>query len=74
MAKIRPFGLVMEIIAVLAGVAMVLVAFLVFGPPTLDLYFLLLAIAGSVFILGGFIVFIIDIWKAGKKEKSVDNY
>ncbi|NHK32665.1 MAG: hypothetical protein FK730_15040 [Asgard group archaeon] len=72
MAKIKPFGLIMEIVAVLAGVAMLLVAFLVFGPPAVNLYFLLLAIAGSVFILGGFIVFIIDIWKAGKKEDTPD--
>ncbi|NHJ48333.1 MAG: hypothetical protein FK733_11160 [Asgard group archaeon] len=70
MAKIRPFGLIMEIIAVLAGVAMVLVAFLVFGPPAVNVPFMLLAIGGSVFILGGFIVFIIDIWKAGKKEDT----
>jgi hypothetical protein len=70
MAKIKPFGLIMEIIAILAGVAMLLVSYLVFSPG-LTLEFMLLAIAGGVFILGGLIFLIIDIWKAGKKEETM---
>lgn len=70
MAKIKPFGLIMEIIAILAGVAMILVSYLVFSPGV-TLEFMLLAIAGGVFILGGLIFLIIDIWKSGKKEDSM---
>lgn len=60
----------MEIIAILAGVAMILVSYLVFSPGV-TLEFMLLAIAGGVFILGGLIFLIIDIWKSGKKEDSM---
>jgi hypothetical protein len=70
MAKIKPFGLIMEIIAVLAGVAMIIVSYLVFTPG-INLPFMLLAIAGGVFILAGLIFLIIDIWKLGKKDESI---
>ncbi|MBA7693602.1 hypothetical protein ES703_102189 [subsurface metagenome] len=70
MAKIKPFGLVMEIIAILAGVAMFVVGYIMFPLATAELWqFLLFAIGGGAFILIGMILFIIDIFRIGKEKE-----
>ena len=69
MAKIKPFGLIMEIIAILAGVGLFIVGYLVFPLATAPLWqFLLFVISGGAFILIGMVLLIIDILKLGKKD------
>ena len=69
MAKIRPFGLVMEIIAILAGIAMFVVGYLLFPYGDVPLWqFLLFVAGGGGFILIGMILFIIDVFRMGKES------
>ncbi|MGC9777617.1 MAG: hypothetical protein HZR80_00065 [Candidatus Heimdallarchaeota archaeon] len=68
MAKIKPFGLIMEIIAILAGIAMFVVGYILFPYESAKLWqFLLFVIGGGAFILIGMILFIIDIFRIGKE-------
>ncbi|NHJ06243.1 MAG: hypothetical protein EAX90_15555 [Candidatus Heimdallarchaeota archaeon] len=70
MAKIRIFGLIMEIVAILAGVALFVVGYILFPYGTAELWqFLLFVISGGAFILIGMILFIIDIFRMGKKAE-----
>ena len=69
MAKIRPFGLIMEIISILAGVALFVVGYIFFPIASSELWqFLLFVISGGAFILLGMILFIIDVFRLGKNE------
>ncbi len=71
MAKIKPFGLIMEIVALLAGVALFVVGYIMFPLATSELWqFLLFVIAGGAFILIGMILFIIDIFRLGKEKET----
>ncbi|MFW9921856.1 MAG: hypothetical protein ACFFDW_01025 [Candidatus Thorarchaeota archaeon] len=69
MAKVKIFGLIAEIVAILAGIAMFLVGYLVFEPGV-NTAFMLLAIGGGVFIIAGLALLVIDIIRMGKKEST----